>query len=486
MSNDGTSTLERSSYSESHANSLREGKNQVQRLPIAAAGIALCAALVLTAACGDDGGDNAADNGATATGSSAAPTPGPDGRQVPTQLPARTPEPMEYTVSDPSLAALPGARTIFGEYEGGGYQIEVPDDWNGDVVYFAHGFKGNPPELSVGPPVIREHLIENGYAWAASSFSKNGYEPGVGARDTVALQNVVREEMGEPEREYIYGQSMGGNVATVALEQYPDAFDGAVTECGVLSGNDIFDYFLSWGTLAAYFSGVPLYDATVDAEEIGSLLAGQVVPALGSPNEPTAAGEMFTNAVLNLTGGPRPYFAPGFAANYNFNFAILVNAVANPNRANASAQNANTEYAIDDGFAVNSVQLNREIARIEPNWEAVEPEENPEFADMTGEIAVPLLAIHNTGDLFVPISVSQSYRRAVDDAGNGDLLVQRAIRRSGHCSFTQEERVAAFDDLVTWVENGTKPAGDDFTANLEDAGLEWTQPLEADDPSLTP
>jgi hypothetical protein len=42
------------------------------------------------------------------------------------------------------------------------------------------------------------------------------------------------------------------------------------------------------------------------------------------------------------------------------------------------------------------------------------------------------------------------------------LLVQRAIRGRGHCEFTTAEVVTAFDDLVNWVENGVKPAGDDI------------------------
>jgi pimeloyl-ACP methyl ester carboxylesterase len=393
---------------------------------------------------------------------------------------------MDYTINDPSFDALPGAEAIFGEHEGAGYQIEVPADWNGTVVYFAHGFRGNPPDLSVGPPAIRDHLIENGYAWAASSYSANGYEPGIGAKDTVALRDVVREELGEPQRELIYGQSMGGNVATVALEQYPDAFDGAVSECGVLSGNDIFDYFLSWGALSSYFSGVPIYEATVDADAIEDLFVQEIIPALGTPVEPTATGEMFFNTILHLTGGPRAYFGAGLTGNYNLNFSIIIGAVSAPGGANAAAENVNTTYQIDPGYTVTSDQLNGEIARISANWDAVDVEAHPEFADMTGEIAVPLLAIHNTGDLFVPISVSQSYTRAVAAAGNGDLLVQRAIRRAGHCNFTQEERIAAFEDLIAWLDSGTKPAGDDFTASLENAGLQWTLPLEADDPSLTP
>jgi hypothetical protein len=92
------------------------------------------------------------------------------------------------------------------------------------------------------------------------------------------------------------------------------------------------------------------------------------------------------------------------------------------------------------------------------------------------------MAIHGTGDLFVPISLQQRYRKIVDDAGRGELLVQRAMRRAGHCNFTDEERTRAFDDLVAWVATGVQPAGEDLSGDLSDAGRAFTQPFEEGDP----
>jgi hypothetical protein len=95
----------------------------------------------------------------------------------------------------------------------------------------------------------------------------------------------------------------------------------------------------------------------------------------------------------------------------------------------------------------------------------------------------PLLTLHTTGDGFVPFSMEQGYRRKVDAAGRGELLVQRAIRRPDHCQFTEVEREQAWDDLVRWVGHGTKPAGDDVLApDLRLIGLDWTNPLLPGDP----
>lgn len=453
------------------------------RVTLRAAAVPLLATLALFAtSCGDDAKPAIvrAQNtvGATAT-VEASPTAA---AYQPARMLPVTPVSIDYEIVDPAFEALPGARALFGQYEGGGYQIEVPDAWNGDVVYYAHGFKGNPPALTVGPPPLRDYFIANGYAWAASSYTKNGYEPGAGARDTLALRDVFAEQVGVPDKSYIYGQSMGGHVVTFSLEQYPDAYDGAITECGVVSGHEILDYFLSWGTLAGYFTDVDLYGITTDAPRFAIKIQEEIIPGLGDVNEPTAAGRAFADVVENMTGGPRPYFREGFDANYNFNFVILVNAVGAAGPANAASQNVDTAYTIDDGLVVSTNELNANVARIAANTSFHDGVLYPEFGEMTGKIQTPLLTLHNTGDLFVPISLEQSYRDIVEDAGNGRLLVQRAIRRAGHCAFSEEERMRAFDDLVAWVEGGTKPLGDDISGDLSDIGRAFTTPLEDDDP----
>ena len=60
-----------------------------------------------------------------------------------------------------------------GVLKGAAYMVEVPANWNGKLVMFAHGYAGTGPALSVAPPAIRRHLLQSGYAWAASSYSTN-------------------------------------------------------------------------------------------------------------------------------------------------------------------------------------------------------------------------------------------------------------------------------------------------------------------------
>lgn len=424
--------------------------------------------------------------GGTSSGGAGAPTAAAsraanDGWQTPAQLPV-TPVALSFKTTDPKFDALPNARAIFGEDNGATYEIEVPDQWNGEVLYFAHGFRGNGAELVVQAPPIRNYLIEHGYAWAASSYSKNGYEPGAGARDTFALRDVFAEKVGAPKRSYIYGQSMGGHVVALSLEQYPTAYDGAVSECGVVSGHEILDYLLSWAALAGYFGGADVFANSTDAGKLLGVLRTDLPKVLGPANEPTEKGKAFAAAIEQLTGGPRAFFREGFLVNYTLNFGLLLQAVAQPQISNAVAENQNTKYALPEGAGVSEDELNRSVARIAANPAYRDPATYPEFADFTGKIQQPLLTIHGTGDLFVPISLEQSYRRIVEGAGAGDLLVQRAIRRAGHCTFSQEERIAAFEDLVKWVDSGQKPAGDDLLGDLREAGRAFTNPPLPDDP----
>jgi len=103
----------------------------------------------------------------------------------------------EWQLAEASFEPLPGAKASFGKYDGGLYRIEIPETWNGDLVLFAHGFVPNTgPQgatLRVGVHRFREHVVKSGFAWAASSYRCNGYVPGQGLVDTMALCKALLE-----------------------------------------------------------------------------------------------------------------------------------------------------------------------------------------------------------------------------------------------------------------------------------------------------
>src|SRR6266545_7495238 len=143
---------------------------------------------------------------------------------------------------DATFAALPGAKASFGSYDGGVYRMEIPDAWNGDLVLWAHGYAANRgpqgSRLRVDIPggqasAFRQHLIESHFAWAASSYRCNGYVPGRGLLDTMALTDVFTRIHGgkAPAHVYLAGGSMGGHVTILGLQEFPAAFAGGLALC---------------------------------------------------------------------------------------------------------------------------------------------------------------------------------------------------------------------------------------------------------------
>src|SRR6185503_12079323 len=110
------------------------------------------------------------------------PTPAPacgaaiiDDREMPAPVTVRL-EP-QVALADPAFVALPGARAEYGRLHGAVFQLEMPDAWNGDVVFWMHGFENFAAEASTTAPDFRRYLIRHGYAWAASSFSSTSMIP---------------------------------------------------------------------------------------------------------------------------------------------------------------------------------------------------------------------------------------------------------------------------------------------------------------------
>src|SRR5690606_34847562 len=147
----------------------------------------------------------------------------------------------------PDFEALPGAKAYFGKLGGAAFRIEMPSDWNGELLLWAHGFRVGPETNAENPPeALRQALIDGGYAWAASSFSGNGYIPGAATNDTLALKEHFAEQFGQPTRTYIAGGSMGGHVVALSLENFPDEYDGGLSLCGVVAGGEWIDYQMAW------------------------------------------------------------------------------------------------------------------------------------------------------------------------------------------------------------------------------------------------
>lgn len=382
--------------------------------------------------------------------------------------PALADPPPAYFVDEAKLPfdALPGTSTrrFWGIHNGAGYQIEVPEAWNGELVLYAHGFRGTGLELTVSMPRIRHYLVTHGYAWAASSYSKNGYDVKQGVKDMHALAERFNGLVGNPRRTYMTGHSMGGHITGVAIEQYPQMFAGAMPMCGVMGDNELFDYFLDFNLVAQALAGVPAqFPFPADYQ---STVVPAVQAALGSPYPfvLNGAGAALRGVTQNISGGPRPGFATSFAVWGNFLFTVGVTGGDLGVAPGNLQDNSETVYQIDSDPALSAAEtaLNDEVLRVMQDPQGRHPDGLGNIPPISGKLPIPVLSLHTIGDLFVPFSMEQIYARRAAAQGAAGRLVTRAIRDHNHCGFAVPEEEAAFAALVSWVEDGIKPQGDDI------------------------
>jgi len=384
---------------------------------------------------------------------------------------AKEPKP-DYYVDEAKLPfdSFPGLETecYWGIHNGAGYRIEVPSSWSGDLVVWAHGYRGEGLELTVDNPPHRAWLIANGYAWAASSYSKNAYDVAQGAKDTHALTKFFNGLIGKPNYTFITGVSMGGHITAVLIEQWPDSYDGAMPMCGVMADYELFDFFLDFNLVAQALAGV-------DAEyPPASDYMSVTVPYVRSQLGPTfpyllnTAGEQLKAVTELRSGGDRPIFDQGFlfwsGVMGDFLFGLGAGTGSLTKVKGIAVDNVDTIYQFDEDPALTYEEeaLNENVLRLERDPQSQHPNGIANVPVVSGDIKIPVLTLHTLGDLFVPFSMEQIYAQRVAENGASHLLVQRAIRDFGHCTFTPEELITGFVELVYWVKFGIKPAGDNI------------------------
>ncbi len=375
-----------------------------------------------------------------------------------------------YTINNPPLSPIliGGTPTtvLQGVHEHAAYDIEVPPAWNGEVVMWAHGYRGQGFVLTVDTPnyAMRQKWLAQGYAWASSSYYDNGYDVRAGVLSTHDLALLFASRVGRPHRTYLVGVSMGGHVIGRSLEQFPGFYAGALPMCGVLGDHDLFDFFLDYNVVAQDLAGVPAWP--VPADYLTNAVP-QIQAALGittlTPTAPDPAndlGKQLRAITINRSGGPRPGDAEAFMFWKNFLFSIATGA-AGPTPAQDPGQlatNLGTRYEPDT-----PIEINKTVQRVPPQ----NPMQrfNPLLTQVPiifGDPRVPVLTLHGLGDLFVPFSMEQDYARDVARHNHHEAVVQRAIRSVQHCEYTPTEVGTAWDDLVHWVRDGVQPLGDNI------------------------
>lgn len=383
----------------------------------------------------------------------------------------------------------PATSRWHGVLDDAGYRVEVPDNWNGMLVMYAHGYRGETPDLTVDSPPMRRYLLDNGYAWAASSYSSNFYDVRTGVEDTNALAlafNDIAEQNGRPlptpTRYYITGVSMGGHVAGAAIEREAEqtanhfvAYAGAAPMCGVMGDTELFNYFAAYNLAMFEFGGVPADSFPVTDVEQKQAAARDAlwIDYAANPHADglTATGLGLDATLQNLSGGPRPIYPLSFGV-----FQGLLQTLAGDdgtitgilNEPVIDTTGITYRFQTPPGQPLSAAEegFNNRIAQAVPanNANPIREDGIRLIPKVNGDLYadIPVVTIHTLGDLFVPIKMQQVYRQRMEANGWGDNLVQRAVRAPGHCDFSLAEFNATLDAMLQWEQSGVKPGGDDL------------------------
>jgi pimeloyl-ACP methyl ester carboxylesterase len=344
--------------------------------------------------------------------------------------------------------------------EGAQYSVFVPVNWNGDVVYYAHGIKdvAEPIALPVttGFPEFRDSLGVMGYAVATSSFSENGWAVQDGMQKTHQLRGIFASIAGNPRRSFIAGHSMGGLITVALAEKFPQQYDGALAMCGVMGGaQKQIDYIANVRTVFDFFYPNVLPGNALDmpAElDLNTQVLGPAQAAILS--NLSGAG-----AIARVAQTPVP-FANGPELVQSILTALAFDArgaddLMDRTHGHSPFFNDSASYytgALDAGTlaALNAGARHFDETPDAANYLA-------KYYETTGDLRIPMVSIHTTRDPVVPIFHEGIYASRANGAGQSVNLFQRQVDQYGHCAFTGHDMARAFRDLATWVATGSRP-----------------------------
>ncbi|MEO8002726.1 MAG: hypothetical protein ABI644_12700 [Arenimonas sp.] len=325
------------------------------------------------------------------------------------------------------------------------YRIDIPANWNGELVMLLHGYepKGFPRETPWPQNEATPVFLSQGYAVAASAYSSQGWAVADAIPDNEQLRANFNAKFGKPRHTYLVGFSLGGHVALASLERYEANYDGALSLCGVnvpaaegfdesvLTSLVVFDYFFP-GAMGLGSGGLsdPASPFMLDPEALETSLKS---------NE---AAAVLLSTRLEI---PRAGLAGAL---------MLNNMVLHEMQARAGGFPVDNKAKIYSGFG-DDAAFNKGVRRYSGDHNAIKYVANN--ADLSGRIKKPVVLASNNADPTVPTRFNSIYPALVESAGHADNLLTLPSVGEGHCDFTPEQTSAAFSKLAQWVNDGHRP-----------------------------
>jgi len=254
-------------------------------------------------------------------------------------------------------------------------------------------------------------------------------------------------------------RSLGGLVAVMLAERYPQHYAGVLPMCGMIGGSQAeIDYVANVRVLFDFCYPDALPGNVLDVPDdypltdVINAVAGSIMA------NPDCAG-----IISQIDQTPVPFDSPehfveSFVRAIGFNFRgfhDVFERTHDHNPFDNSATIYTSSSPVVPGFILDA--MNATVDRFESTPDA--DRYLMHYYKPTGELDIPVLTLHNALDPVVPFFHEEMYAEAVAAAGKSDLLVQRVVTSPayGHCDIEVAVMVQAFVDLVDWAENGVTP-----------------------------
>ncbi len=347
-----------------------------------------------------------------------------------------------------------------GELNNPAYQLILtcvpPVAWNGVLVVYAHGYASpyrdlELPDVSFDNTDVPTELLSMDFAFATTSFDKNGYAVEQAGADINALVDHFKQEIfpSKVKKVLIVGGSEGGLITTMLVERYPKIYDGGLAMCGPVGGANLqIQYFGDFrAVFDVFFPGIfgfgvvddiPDYPNEDSANAAKAQYAALIAQAFQMYPEQVEQLFAVTKVARNTADPTSDLTTTLTLLDYNvfgFNDIISV-ADGNP------YGNLLRWYSGSD----NDWLLNLKVERVRADFSARLYLNN--YYNPTGKLRRPLIMLHTTEDDVVPFWHEILYVFRVLSQGAGKQLTLLPVTRFGHCEFTVNEVLGALALLV--------------------------------------
>lgn len=393
-----------------------------------------------------------------------------------------------------------------GEIDGAGYEIRLPERWNGTLLLYSHGYRPAEPAPPDFDPVrtdpqaapnqeVATALLAQGYALAGSAYRSNGWAVDEGVAAGEQLHAFFRDRVGTPARTYVWGESLGGLITQLLAERHPDWVAGAAPLCGILGGTNVnFDLALdlAWAvkTLIHPAFEVEGYDSHADAVAAfegasKAVLAATRDPAVGIPklllvaalvDAPTQTARYDGSTLTSRVSAIVESLVTGLVFGTTVRQEIEQRVGGNPSGnedADYAPRVSAAERAILETVAPGSTDRNLALLRAAPRVspDAAAREEFAGLGTPSGDVKVPTLTLHTKADPLVLVQNETVFGDAVRASENrtSDLVQLYSVAPAtypapapygaGHCNFSPDELLGTVAVLDGWVRGGRYPVG---------------------------